>query len=159
LVNIPSCQSTYERDLAAIEDALHLPSAVRHYWSNTERGHGVFFNRAELEMLLSRIGLSPAWDWVRVETDLPGGRWAQSCGDAERGLIVEVNGPDLIARRSAARAPRPNVGTSTWPYYASEGELHTVVAAAAIHMGWIEGGTIGSTLERRAPDPQALRRD
>jgi len=146
-----------DAELAWMEELLLLPSAVRYYWLNTEEERGVFSNRGELEMLLSRIGTSPAWDWVRVSTDLLGGRWAQSCGDAERGLVVEVNGPDLIAARHAPFSHRKEVGTKAWHYCATDGELHTVQVAATIQMNWIEGGTVDPAFEKRAPDSHARR--
>lgn len=144
-------------ELELLERSLAGPDAVRYFWSNAVDDHGVFFSTLELELLLGRIGSSPRWDFVRVHKEADEGRWGQSCGTASRGLVVEINGPHLLAPRDARHTPRVDIGTPTWRYRAALEELHPVETAAEVLIAWITTGHFIDGLELRVPDPSAAR--
>lgn len=146
-------------ELELFEQTLLGPDAVRYFWSNAVADHGVFFTLGELEILLGRIGATSNWDFIRVRTEQDGGLWAQSCGQAAKGLVVEINGPNLVARSDARRLPRVNVGTRTWPYYASVDELYDVETAAGLLLAWIVEGEVPEGHDLREPDALVPRRD
>src|SRR5690606_31641012 len=119
---------------------------------------GVIFSSSELQLLLNRIGSTPAWDFIHIRKEFGDERWTQACGRAEHGLVVEINGPRLVANRNDVRCPLVDVGTSTWPYFAGVAELHSVEDAAVTQLRWLHEGTLSPGNETRSPYEKASRR-
>lgn len=136
-------------ELELFERSLLQPDAVRYLWKNAGSQFGVIFTLQELEALLGRIGSTPAWDWVWLRKEFDDSRWTQACGRAQDGLVVEIDGPHLVARHHAARRPRSNIGTPTWEYYAARAETHDTTSAAAIQIAWIDTAHLDDHYELR----------
>lgn len=147
----------FRGELELFERSLLGPDAVRYLWINAHSAVGVIFTAEELETLLGHIGSSPAWDWIRVRKEFDNELWAQACGRASDGVIVEINGPHLVARCGAPRGPRVDVGTPTWPYRAAAGERHTVAEAAHLQLGWLDSRHLSTSFEKRAADDSVKR--
>ncbi len=136
-------------ELELFEQSLLQPDAVRYLWKNAGSQFGVIFTVHELEALLGRIGSNPRWDWVWLRKEFDDRRWTQACGRADDGLVVEVNGPKLVARLGARRRPLVNIGTESWPYSAAAAETHSIHGAAEVQFRWLDDETVGSRYETR----------
>lgn len=144
-------------ELELFERSLLGPDAVRYLWMNAYSQIGVIFTVGELELLIAKVGSASAWDWIRLRREFDEELWTQICGRAADGLVVEINGPCLIAKAGAPRQPRVEVGTSTWSYEAAVPELHSVAEAAARMFHWLDQGSLMSGDERRLAYPRAAR--
>jgi hypothetical protein len=97
------------------------------------------------------IGSAPGWEWLIVETSVPG-FYAQACG-SQAGVIVEISAvddPRLVAQAGAASWPRRNVGVFGWHYLAHPDELHPPTRAFGILADWLYDKRIDSAFELRS---------
>lgn len=110
--------------------------------------------------LLRRVGQLDRWAWIRTWPVDDPNALAQACGQADRGLLVEIGwrrATSQVVRNGAARFPRMNVATPAWPCWSSLDELHGLGEAAAIMSDWLIDRAVESRFELRAPDPYASR--
>jgi len=147
-------------ELELFEQSLLQPDAVRYLWKNAGSQFGVIFTVHELEALLGRIGSNPRWDWIWLRKEFDDRRWTQACGRAADGLVVEVEGPSLLARQGSTRNPRKDIGTPSWTYLAATGETVDVATAARLQLAWLDQGRVVNGYEfRRAYGGARRRRD
>jgi hypothetical protein len=79
-------------------------------WSNL-RQEGTVANWHQVRSMVDRIGTSIAWTFLVVSIHTPEGDWfAQSCGDAIDGLVVEIDTDDSTVMVVPRGAPGRHLG-------------------------------------------------
>jgi len=140
--------STVQMDLLpTIDEATFNPLRWR-----TPDEVGELLALADLPSLIAKIGSSPEWVWLIIAHRGSGRPWAQLCGHASRGLLVEVGFDDwshIIAPEGARAWPRHDVGTFDWSYYACRDELHTIGSAFGAIADWMLDAEVANDYELR----------
>lgn len=110
---------------------------------------------AQLNDLLSMVGMSDTYSFLIVDRTDGSDRWAQAIGYAHE-LVVELGLPDAPMRVSRIDAPKVDLTVMSSQHTfvsAKGGDLWNAVDATELMRAWLERATLGlEGVQLRTPD-------